>query len=199
VTLPPGLYEFIQRLCGLESTVARLSPHCVDLAGATVLDVGGGTGLFARILPRTTQYICLDFDESRLVQAKTVTPRVLRCDATMLAFGDRSVDCALCIAVAHHLPDDPFHRLLGEMARVVRRRLIFLEPLVAPSVASRLLRRFDDGSHFRTEDTLRLALSSYFSSVHTETFTIYHQYLLFIASPAQGRAHRLPLSASVSR
>jgi ubiquinone/menaquinone biosynthesis C-methylase UbiE len=186
VTLPPALYELIQNLCGLRQTVDRLAPHCAGFAGATVLDVGGGTGLYARILPPTARYICLDSDGTRLARAKAVTPRLIRCDATQIALAPQSVDGTLCIAVAHHLPDEALHRLLLEMARVVRQRLIFLEPLLpVPSTASRLLRKLDDGAYFRTEDALQRAVSTCFSCDHIEKFTLFHRYWLCVATPTR--------------
>jgi hypothetical protein len=109
---------------------------------------------------------------------------VIVCDATRMALRSRSIDCALCIAVAHHLSDASLAELLREVARVVRTRLVFVEPVSRPSsLVGRLLWKLDAGRYPRSAEALVDALSSAFSIDHLESYTIYHQYLLFIASP----------------
>jgi len=184
VTLPPALYEIVQHACGFRQTFGRLAPHCAEFAGKSVLDVGGGTGLWSRVLPPTARYTCLDYDLTRLTRARSITPRLIRADAANMPFGAQAMDAALCIAVAHHLPDSGFERLLSEIARVVRKRLIFLEPLPpGKSLAGRILWRLDEGNYFRSKDTLLSALSTSFLVDQTEVFSVFHTYLLCVASP----------------
>ena len=169
---------------GVRRTFRRLAPHVGDLGDALVIDVGGGTGLYASALPSSAKYMCLDMSANRLMRARRVTPRVVRCDAAQLPLTTRSADCALCIGVAHHLGDTAFERLIAEIRRVVRLRFIFLEPLRGTeSVLSRLLWSLDAGSHPRLEETLLRALSGAFTPIHIERYTIYHQYLLFVGTP----------------
>jgi SAM-dependent methyltransferase len=183
--LPPKVYDFAQVLLGVRATVERLSPHLARLGGGSVLDVGGGTALYSRYLPPSADYLCLDSDLAKLRRARQVASvsKVLLCDATRMAIQSDSVDCALCVGVAHHLADDDFRMMLREIARVAR-RLIFLDP-VAQTGASvgRLLWMLDAGSYPRSEATLREALSSDFLCEHIESYAVYHRYLMCVASP----------------
>jgi hypothetical protein len=63
-------------------------------------------------------------------------------DATQLSFQDRTMDAALCVAMAHHLSDGELEAMRADAAPVVRERLIFVDAVTVPrSLASALLWR----------------------------------------------------------
>jgi ubiquinone/menaquinone biosynthesis C-methylase UbiE len=151
-----------------------------------VLDVAGGTGLYAAVLPPSATYVCLDHDREKLsrLKSKRRAARVVQGDATRLSLRSKSIDAALCISVAHHLDDDELKTMFAELARVVRTRVVFLDPLRSPdSLMSELLWRLDAGSFPRSAPALLGQLSAAFDVEHTEYWAVYHRYVLCLARP----------------
>ncbi|MFG6197357.1 methyltransferase domain-containing protein [Nonomuraea sp. JJY05] len=105
-------------------TAAQLVDR-VSLAGATVLDVGGGPGYFADAFRRAgARCVCVDVDAGELTGQGTPGSGVLG-SALELPLADGSVDVCFSSNVLEHVPD-PW-RMAGEMARVTREGgLIFL-------------------------------------------------------------------------
>ena len=97
--------------------------------------------------------------------------------------GPKSVDQALCIAVAHHLADGELSRAFREIARVVKRRLIFLDPLDCPRLMSRMLWSIDRGSFPRSAEVLRKFLEESYVLEQAEVFTVLHRYFVCVATP----------------
>ncbi len=98
---------------------------------ATLLDVGTGLGdipLLARdiaarygVLLRT---IGLDTDETLVHAAARRTSCAVRADARALPFADKTVDVVVCSQVLHHFFDGDISRVLRELDRVARVRVI---------------------------------------------------------------------------
>lgn len=92
--------------------------------GMSVLDVGAGTGLFAREAARITQAAvhALEIDPARcrILRETTRADNVLvHCaDAASPGLADESIDLALLVTVLHEF-DDP-NRVLRALRRVVR-------------------------------------------------------------------------------
>jgi ubiquinone/menaquinone biosynthesis C-methylase UbiE len=184
--LPPRLYDLVQVLLGMRTSLARLSPHLAALDGGVVVDVGGGTGLYQQHLPATTTCVSLDTDWKKLARARAERPRgrLVSCDATRISLADKSVDYAICIGVAHHLDDAAFRLALREMARVVRRRLIFVDPVRQSRWSfAQLLWALDDGRHPRYEAALLDAIGAEFVCEHVESYRIHHRYLMCVGVP----------------
>src|SRR5262249_25480230 len=184
--LPPAAYDVAQAVFGLQYTLRRLSPHFSCFDGGQVLDVGGGTGLYRTIVPSTARYVCLDNDPRKLdrLRRRHSQSAVMVGDATSIALRTQSVDYAMCVAVAHHLCDTAFDLMMSEVARVVRRRFVFLDAIRDErSMTSRVLWNLDAGAFPREKSTLLAALEMYFKIEHTEVYAIYHRYLLCVAVP----------------
>ncbi|HZK32154.1 MAG TPA: class I SAM-dependent methyltransferase [Corynebacterium sp.] len=90
-----------------------------DLAGASVLDVGGGPGYFAdAFASRRARYIGLEPDVGEMSAAGIEVTAGVRGDGTALPFRADSFDVVYSSNVAEHVPD--FTALGEEMVRVAR-------------------------------------------------------------------------------
>jgi ubiquinone/menaquinone biosynthesis C-methylase UbiE len=104
--------------------------------------------------------------------------------ATDIPLRSRSVDTALCIAMSHHLDDREVEKLFAEISRVCRGRMIFVDPVErSSSLASRILWKYDRGSHPRSVDVLRRLVQDKFDILHEERYAIFHEYWLCAARP----------------
>lgn len=100
----------------------------------TILDVGSGSGdiprfIRDRIVARSIncQAIALDRDSTATSLATQLPVDAVRGDALRLPFADRSIDVVTAVKFAHHFSGPPLLLLVGEMARVARRRVIVLD------------------------------------------------------------------------
>lgn len=100
-------------------TVAQLRRY-TGLAGAAVLDVGGGAGYFTEALAVAGAcVICLDVDAGEMSARDGVTPeRAVLGSALQMPIRTGSVDLCFSSNVLEHVPD-PF-RMGDEMVRVTR-------------------------------------------------------------------------------
>jgi ubiquinone/menaquinone biosynthesis C-methylase UbiE len=173
-------------MAGRDRNYRWLAPYLAESSGRVVLDVGGGTGEVARILPPTASYIWLDNDLQKLegLRQKKRDARALLGDASRIGLGAKSVDFAVCIAMAHHLTDAQLGDALREFARICRVKLIFLDPVRdETSWVSQLMWRYDRGSYPRTVDALRSQVSRYFVIETEAENSVYHHYWLCKAVP----------------
>jgi ubiquinone/menaquinone biosynthesis C-methylase UbiE len=182
----PAVYDLVQKLAGRNRSMRLVESHLRSAAGGTVLEVGAGTGMNASLLPPGARYLWLDHDPQKLAGFRARMPHApaLLCDGTRIALRERSVDVALCIAVSHHLTDSQLAELFCEIARVCRTRLVFLDAVARPdSLISRIMWRYDRGSHPRSPAVLQAAMERYFEIEHRERYVIYHEYLLCVGRP----------------
>ncbi len=98
---------------------------------ATVLDVGTGLGDIPASLRRAgsrhgieIRTLGVDSNEALVRAATSNELKVVRADAMALPFPDASVDVVLCSQVLHHFEGADAVRLLREMTRVARIRVI---------------------------------------------------------------------------
>jgi SAM-dependent methyltransferase len=92
------------------------------LAGATVLDVGCGSGEVAQgLAERGAQVVCVDLTAGAVRRARRRATKIVACQASALTlpFPSATFDHAVSIGVLHHTPDA--FRGLTEMVRVTRR------------------------------------------------------------------------------
>jgi SAM-dependent methyltransferase len=181
----PAVYDAIQRTVGTPRTRELLQHHLAPADGMTVLDVGAGTGRFRDTLPARAKYIWLDNDPQKLAGFKTRRPddETILADATKIPLGDKSVDYAFCVAVAHHLREDAFARLVSELARVVRGRVLFVDALREQAAIVKLVWGFDRGTYPRSADELLSALDEAFQVEEVERYAKLHRYLFCAARP----------------
>lgn len=110
---PPRFYTALA-----DDSVHQLGQY-VDLAGRTVLDVGGGPGFFADAFEAAgARYIALDADAGELAGLGEIRPGTVIGSGMALPFADASVDVCYSSNVLEHVPD-PW-RMAEEMVRVTR-------------------------------------------------------------------------------
>ena len=100
----------------------------------SLLDVGSGSGdlaALARDLLRSREYdpraLVLDLDPTALTLARADGLVAVRADALRLPFADASIDLVSAVKFAHHFHGPSLARLLREMARVARHRVLVLD------------------------------------------------------------------------
>jgi len=106
-----------------------------DLPGSgefIALDVGSGSGDIPLALrkfspPGSGRIVALDRDPTATRAARGQSLDVVRADALRLPFADRSIDLVIAVKFAHHFEGAALAGLLGEMARVARRRVVVLD------------------------------------------------------------------------
>jgi ubiquinone/menaquinone biosynthesis C-methylase UbiE len=179
----PWVYDWIQVLAGARIVYKRLVSQLATFDSATVLDLGGGTGLYRHACPSSCVYICLDIDKEKLNRFRKKYPdcTTLLADATAIPLKDESIDVVICICVSHHLTDVSFAKLISESKRVLKPLgvFVFLDALRMPKrLLSRLLWRYDRGSFPRTKEQIQSFISTQYRIIHSEDFTVFHKYIL---------------------
>jgi len=117
---------------GTRAVLLEIGEVLPDLRpGATLLDVGSGVGDIAaraRELAREhgveLSLVSIDMAETLAIASRARTGNAVRGDATALPFADRSVDVVMCSQTLHHFDDATAARVLRELDRVARVRVI---------------------------------------------------------------------------
>lgn len=162
----PKLYVILHWLFskGAEPVFNLLRSEIQLRDGERVLDVGCGTGSFARLFPNS--YTGIDPSEKYIAFARTrhrdADFRVM--DALRMTFPDGSFNHIICIQVSHHLSDDILAAAVREMKRVCGRGgRVYLIDTVWPRKRN-LIRNFlfsiDLGKHQRSFEQLRRILAA---------------------------------------
>ena len=154
------------------------------------MDIGGGTGALAGLLPVECYCTCLDNEMPKLQRcAEKGRAYPLLADATRMPIQADSVDVVTCVFVAHHLTDDQFDEVLRESARVLKTdgSLILMDPVLKPSrIPGRILWALDRGSYPKSSQKLRQAIERHFSVDKWDRLAVYHEYIIAVCR--KGRA-----------
>lgn len=121
-TSNPVVQKLLARWMGTMHTVLG------DTSGV-VVDIGIGEGFaLERMFPAGTAAIGLEYRHDKAVVASEKLPdvSVVRGDAGVLPFPDRSADLVTSIEVLEHLPG--YEQAVAEMARICRGRLVVSVP-----------------------------------------------------------------------
>lgn len=179
----PWFYELVQNVAGRRVVVEKLKTVLPPSAGR-VFDVGSAGGGLSVSLG--LQPISLDIDPRSVLSAREKHPGAVALvgDATELPFPAHCFDLSLCVDVSHHLPDAAWPRMLAELRRVTRGTLVFLDAVRVDSrPLSRLLWRYDRGRHPRNREEILEAIGREFLIRNVVDFSVYHRYLLCVATP----------------
>jgi ubiquinone/menaquinone biosynthesis C-methylase UbiE len=185
----PVMYDLMQRGFGLHKKKALLRT-LLPFAGrhpATVVDVGGGTGLYKDLWPANFTYVCADSDMEKLrgFSSKYPSGRAVCADAAQLSLRSASVDTVFCSSMSHHVEEGAvLEGMMQEMTRVIKPGglLVFLDAVSIPEKRlNRLLWRLDRGEHPHTARRLQELIAQHVRIETTRMFSIYYDYVLFIA------------------
>ncbi len=97
-----------------EAVTRHLDPH----AGMRILDLGSGTGMWARAFIDWYDIEVTAVEPSEAMRARSMYQPVVHGDAERIPLDDDSVDAAWISTVIHHVPD--LNRAARELRRVVR-------------------------------------------------------------------------------
>jgi ubiquinone/menaquinone biosynthesis C-methylase UbiE len=102
------------------SVLGPIAEALGEPAGRSLLDIGGGTGNFARPLAEAGFRVTLaDFSPEMLRRASAkLDAAFVVADGQRLPFRDGAFDCAICVNVLGHMPD--WRTALKEARRVLR-------------------------------------------------------------------------------
>ncbi len=134
--------SFINRVLGdnraLRKTLLK-EVKTKNLPGFSVLDVGAGSGELLRTIAdfanrqnRKTKLFGLELNarSARAIREESKDFREIesvRGDAFHLPFADDAFDYAICSLFTHHFTDEDVTKILRELSRVARRRIIVID------------------------------------------------------------------------
>jgi len=125
-----------------------------------ILDVGCGTGEFSKIIPG--KYIGVDTDKKHIKYAikkyGDENRGFLVMDALKLKFKDGEFDKSMFINCLHHVDDKEFGRILKEMARVTKKRILIIDTIpLKYNLFGIMTQKLDQGRYIRRlEEQLKL-------------------------------------------
>jgi SAM-dependent methyltransferase len=186
----PRVYDFQQAHGGGHKVAAHVRTELGDVGGATLLDIGAGTGVLGGLIPPETRYVWFDNDTLKLrgLLSKRIDCWAVLGDAAQLPFKSGAADWAVMVEVSHHLPDGALRACFRETARVTRNRFVFADAVRGPRLRSRLLWQLDLGRYPRREEELIAALARCFELERVERFRIHHDYVLCVCRPVRSRS-----------
>ena len=191
----PVIYDAAQLVAGARQTrnVLRNLVADLPLETASVLDIGGGTGLLRALFPPATRYTCLDNDPQKLggFRAKNPDCAAIEGSSTSIPGENETYDLAIICAMTHHLSDEDLHATVAEAARILRPdgHLLFLDALWEPGrLRGRILWRLDRGSNPRTYDALHAAFTRRFKIVKESRWAVHHAYVGWLLANGQAAA-----------
>jgi len=96
----------------------------------TILDVGCGHSSPLRLVKKTSRWVGLDIYEPYIAESKkqSIHDEYLIGDARSLPFKDNSFDCAVAIEVLEHFNKPDGLKMINEMERVARKKIILTTP-----------------------------------------------------------------------
>lgn len=182
----PRIYDWSQWLAGGERIVDLVADRCKPFhdSARTVIDVGGGTGLFRRVWPDSVTYICTEIDAAKIRAFRKKYPA----DSAAMMNGTTSISSESCDVVMinfvlHHLPDAMLDSFLNDCMRVLRRGgvMIIAEPVWAQeNLMGQLLWSVDRGSHPRTAEMLEERLFAVGIHENASHIDVIHSYSVFV-------------------
>ncbi len=98
----------------------------------SILDIGAGSGELLRTIEkfcpkRKKLLVGTDLNPRAVRTMSRIGTNTVQCDAIRLPFADASFDHVICSLFLHHLKDQDAIRLLSEMNRVARKRIVVID------------------------------------------------------------------------
>jgi ubiquinone/menaquinone biosynthesis C-methylase UbiE len=183
----PLMYNLLQTFFGVQKKKQILRNALIfNIPSPIIVDVGGGTGLYADIWPKNSKYICLDND---LIKLKGYQPNhsseyKLCGDATQIPLNTNTADYLFSSSMSHHIPEDLLEKMMSDLSRVLKPTgsLIFIDAILIPkSHLNNFLWSLDRGEFPHTSQSLEDIISKYFHITLIKKFSIYYDYIMIIA------------------
>ena len=105
----------------------------INVKLSTILDIGVGFGIWgylAHVLRKTSRLVGIDINLNYLLAAKehNIYDCLVLASASSLPFRDGVFDYVLAIEVIEHLPKEDGERMLSELERVCRSKIVLTTP-----------------------------------------------------------------------
>lgn len=145
-------------------TRGLLRHHLAAQPGERVLDISCGIGEFAGEVD--AEYLGIDLNPRFIAAAARrcahTTGKSFRVmDALRMNFPNKHFDRSMFVNGLHHFSDEDGRRLLAEVRRVTRERVVIIEPDSTPrGLLHRALLAADRGDWIRTPETLEQLIAS---------------------------------------
>lgn len=126
----------------------------------SVIDVGCGTGEFSVIIPG--KYTGIDADQKHIAYARKKyggeNKGFYVMDGSKLGYRRKSFDKAMFINCLHHVDDDLFDKILCEIGRVTKKRILIIDTTpLNYNLFGMLTQKLDQGRYIRSiEEQLKL-------------------------------------------
>jgi ubiquinone/menaquinone biosynthesis C-methylase UbiE len=121
------LYDFVEKhiwadyssACALINEYLTLGQH------ETIIDVGGGTGLIAKVLRKMTQesdIVVIDLSRSMIQKVDDPTLSVIQGDVTSFPLKNETLTLAIMINTIHHINEGKQQLALREVFRILKKQ-----------------------------------------------------------------------------
>ena len=177
----PRVYDRVQELLGARGARKRFVDEILrPFSGASVLDIGCGTGSLLDCLPADVEYVGFDSNRAYI-------------DAAIRRYGDRGrffcarlgeqpeslaengFDFVVASALLHHLSDEDAHQLLAAARRYLESGGAFVSTDATrhhgQSFIARILVSLDRGTAVRTPESYRRLVEAHFEDIETWLLT----------------------------
>ena len=132
-----------------------------------ILDVGCGTGEFAFLFNESVDYTGIDLNKHFLAHAsltyKNQNKRFIQMNAAKMDFKQKEFDIVLLLSFMHHFPGETLNKILKEVNRVAKSRIIVLDPIPRKyNPLSKLFYALDRGDFIRNKKEQLTVLDKHF-------------------------------------
>lgn len=136
------LYNFVEKhiFADYSSACSLINEYLSLDQNETIIDVGGGTGLIAKVLRKITQesdIVVIDLSRSMLQKVDDSTLSVIQGDVTSFPLKNETFTLAVMINTIHHICETKQHLALREVFRILKKQgRIFIIDIWFPNTFS---------------------------------------------------------------
>ncbi|MSR86235.1 class I SAM-dependent methyltransferase [Candidatus Woesearchaeota archaeon] len=183
----PAVYNSVRSvlLFGKGKMFSEITKSVALQEGETLLDVGSGPGELSQLF--SNDYAGVDYSQNYVSysQKKYLGKKFFQGNVLDLSIPEKSYDVVLLASFIHHFSDDEVKKILANMQKVARKRIVLLEPCPwKGNPLAALLLKLDRGAHIRSFEEQKKLVEEYFSIETSYTFTSgMYKLSLIVAQP----------------